>query len=404
MHHPEAMSLPLLALYAKLYFKLAEREIRYLEPAISFWLTAIYNDQILKSLYIKQLMGESLDNQAIREKLLQSLAKLVEGYARQGQLSKRLNALWKMESRIIQRLSKLSLNGCPLELFPCTPAFASQFSFADQALQFLEDRRNATADDTEGSIEANACFSEAGGSLMLLEVGDEDKAFSLIPQVPQGELEIYCRQRVLLGYGMKQAREGKKQLKKFFLEALPLLEKYPRYADKLIELVYREQDVKSYAGLAEVMELLSERIRTPTFREATAHAMGIKAVELINSNVNPLVAQKLLKKALDIYADSHLAQSTLADVRTRMGLDEMAKAFKQQNLSKVVKLVNRERDPQHISYFFDTMEGWFQSVMDWNDTQKLGALREFYESCCLVDRERPLTIEIGVELRRLEEK
>lgn len=404
LHHQEAMSLPLLALYAKLYFKLAEREIRYLEPAISFWLTAIYNDQILKSLYIKQLVGESLANQAIRESLLRSMAELVEGYARQGQLSKRLLALWKMESRIIQRLSKLSLDGCPLEQFPCTPAFASQFSIADQTLKFLEERRKVTGDDTEESIEANACFSEAGRSLMLLELGDEDKALSLIPKSPQDELETYCRQRVLLGYGMKHVREDNRKLKKFFLEALPLLEKYPRYADEIIELVYAEQDVKSYAGLAEVMELLSERIHTPRFREATAHAMGIKAVKLITSNVNPLMAQRLLKKALDIYPDSHLAQSTLSDVRTKMGLDEMAKAFKRHNLSKVVKLVNHDRDPQHIDYFFDTMEQWFQTVMPWNDTQKLGELREFYESCCLVDRERPLTIEIGVELRRLEEK
>lgn len=404
LRHQEAMSLPLLALYAKLYFKLAEREIRYLEPAISFWLTAIYNDQILGSLYIKQLMGEDLANRAIRESLLRSMAELVEGYARQGQLSKRLRALWKMESRIIQRLSKLSLDGCPLEQFPCTPAFASQFSIADQALKFLEERRKATGDDTEESIEAHACFSEAGRSLMLLELGDEDKAFSLIPVRPQDELEAYCRQRVLLGYGMKHVREGNRKLKKFFLEALPLLEKYPRYADEITELVYAEQDVKFYAGLAEVMELLSERIHTPTFREATAHVMGIKAVGLINSSVNPLVVQKLLKKALDIYPESHLAQSTLAEVRTRMGLDEMAKAFKRQNLSKVVKLVNRDRDPQHISYFFETMEGWLQTVMQWDDTQKLGALREFYERCCMVDRECPITITIGVELRRLEEK
>lgn len=404
LHHQEAMSLPMLALYAKLYLKLAEREIRYLEPAISFWLTAIYNEQILGSLYIKQLTGESLATQAIREKLLRSMSELVERYARQGQLSDRLRALWEMESRIIRRLSKLSLDGCPLEQFPCTPAFASQFSIGDKVLKFLEERRKATGDDTEESIEANACFSEAGRSLMLLELGDVDEAFSSIPVRPQDELATYCRQRVLLGYGIKQIRAGTKRLNKFFLEALPLLQKYPHYADEIIDLVYTEQEVKSFAALAEVMELLSERIHTPKLREATAHAMSIKAMKLLISNVNPLVVQKLLKKALDIYPDSHLAKNTLADVRTKMGLDEMAKAFKRQNLSRVVKLVNRDRDPQHINYFFDTMQGWFQTVMQWDDTQKLVELRDFYDICCLVDREHPLTIEIGVQLSRLEEK
>jgi tetratricopeptide (TPR) repeat protein len=402
--HQEAMSPPLLALYAKIYFKLAENEVRYLESAISCWLTAVYNDQILESLYIKQLMGEHLDSQAIREKLLQSLEALVERYARQGLLSERQRVVWKTEVRIIRRLSKLSLSGCPLELFPCTPAFASQFSLADEVLQFLEERRKTTADETEDSIEVSAYFSEAGQSLMLMEWGEKDKALALIPKNPQGELETYCGQRVLLGYGMKQAREGQKQLKKYFLEALPLLKRYPRYADEIIELVYAEEEVKSYVGLAEVMEFLSGHIHIPKFREATAHAMSIKALELLKSKVTPAVAQRLLSKALAIYPDSHLAQSSLVDVRSMMGLEELAKALKRQNLSKAVTVVNRNRDPRLIDYFFETIGIWYQTVTTWDTEQKLSTLREFHASCRSVDKERPLTIELGAELRRLESK
>jgi tetratricopeptide (TPR) repeat protein len=400
----QALSLPWLALYAKLYFHLAEREIRYLEPAISFWLTAVYNDQILESLHIKQLMGEGLDVGAIREKLLQSMEALVDEYARQGLLSDRLGALWKMEARIIRRVSTLSRSGCSLELFPCTPAFASQFSLAGQVLGFLEERRQASGDEREESIEVSAYFSEAGRSLMLMEQGEEDEALSSIPKDRGDELGTYCRRKVSLGYGMKKARAGEKQLKKYFLEALPLLEKYPRYADEITELVYAEEDVKSYIGLAAVMELLSAHIQTPSFREATAHAMGLKAIELLNSHVNPAVAEKLLNKALCIYPDSPLAQSTLADVRSRMGLDELTKAFKRQNLSKAAKVVNCDRDPRLIEYFFETMEAWFQTATEWDAGQKLSALQEFYESCSLVDRKHPLTMEIGAELRRLEGK
>lgn len=400
----EPMSSPLLALYAKLYFKLAQRDIRHLEPAISFWLSAVYNEQILESLDIKRLMGESLDIAAVREKLLQSMAKLVDGYARRGLLSHRLREHWKMETRIIRRVSALSRAGCPLALFPCTPAFARRFSLAGQVLQCLEQRRKASGDETEESIEASAYFSEAGWGLMLMALGEEDKALSSIPKDAGDELGTYCRRRVSLGYGMEKARAGDTQLKRYFLEALPLLERYPRYADELIELVYAEAEVESHIGLAEVMELLSEHIQTPRFREATAHAIGIKAVELLNSGVSPAVAEKLLNTALRIYPDSHLAQSTLASVRSRMALDELAKAFKRQNLSKAVNVVNRNRDPRLIDYFFETIEIWFQTAMKWDAAPKLSALREFYESCYLVDRQRPLTIEIGAELRRLEEK
>jgi tetratricopeptide (TPR) repeat protein len=399
-----AMSLDSLALHAKLYFKLAEREIRHLEPAISFWLTAVYNDQILESLHIKRLMGESLDNRAIRESLLQSMERLVERYAREGLLSERLRVFWETEARIIRRVSTRSLTAPPLDLFPCTPAFASQFSLASQVLQSLEERRQAATGEAEESIEARAYFSQAGRSLMLIEMGEEDEALSLIPKVPRDELEAYCRQRVLLGYGMKKAREGTQQLKMYFLEALPLLEQYPRYADAIIELVYAEEDVKSYVGLAEAMELLSEHLHRPRFREATAHAMSIKALELLHTKVNPVLAEKLLEKALRICPDSHLARSTLADVKRRMALDELAKAFKRQNLSKAVNVVNRDRDPRLVDYFFETMENWFESVRDWEPVEKLGALREFYASCRLVDKEQPLIIKLSAEIRRLEEK
>jgi hypothetical protein len=152
------------------------------------------------------------------------------------------------------------------------------------------------------------------------------------------------------------------------------------------------------------MELLSEHLQTPRFREAAAHAMGIKAFELLKSNVNPAVAEKLLNKALGIYPESHLAQNVLSNVRRNMAFDELAKAFRRQNLSKAVNVVNRDRDPRHIDYFFETMADWFQTVMTWDHGEKLGSLREFYASCHLVDREHPLTAQIGAELRRLEEK
>jgi hypothetical protein len=203
---------------------------------------------------------------------------------------------------------------------------------------------------------------------------------------------------------MQKARERGKPLKKFFLEALPLLQQYPRYADAVVELAYAEEDLESHVALAEAMELLSERLQTPSFREATAHAMAIKAVELFNSNLNPVAAEKLLKKALAIYPDSRLAQTTLADVRHSMALDELGKAFKRQNVWKAAKLVNRDRDPRHIDFFFETMERWFQSVSTWQPRNQLPALRDFYGSCRLVDSEHPLTVEIGAEIRRLEEK
>lgn len=400
--HPETMSLPLLELYAKLYFKLAERDIGYLEPLISFWLTAVHNDRLLGALHATQMMGEDANLGLIREKLVQCLADLIDRFEREGLMVDRLRALWETEARIIQQMRELSVPTGALEIFPCTPAFAARFSLCEQIFSVLEARRKASGDDTEQSLEASAFFSAAGPALMLSTLGEDNSALACVPRDTEDEVGAYCRQRVFLGLGMKKARQGEKQIKKLFVEALPLLKKHSRYVDEIIEFAYSGESVDSYVGLADVMEYLSVHLETSRFREATAHAMGIKAVELLNSGVNKNIVKKLLGNALEIYPQSELAQSTLAELRNRMEFDELSKAFQRQNLSKAVQIINRSRNPTQIQYFFETMEAWYESTRHWDHSERLTALWEFYQSCRLVDPDHPLTLELAGELEPLE--
>ncbi len=401
---PENPSLPWLDLYAKLYFKLAQRDIQHLEPAISFWLTAVYNDHLLDSLTVKQQMGENFAIQPIREKLLGYLEELLAKYAREGALTDRLRAFFEMEARIIREVSELPVSDCPLETFPCTPSFAAKFSLSNQVFEFLETGRRSAGGETEASFETSAYFSTAGPSLILLELGEEEKALALSPRDVQGELATYSRWRVLLGYGMAKLRKGEQRLKRYFSEVLPLLKRYPHYVEEIIELAYREEESGSYAGLAEVMEFLSERIENPKLHEATAHAMGIKASELLKNRASLEMVEKLMQKALTIFPNSQLAQTTLAEVRSTKEAQELSMAFKRQNIAKAVNIVTRSRDPEHIQYFFDTMERWLEQVRGWDEKLRLGELREFYSGCCRVDEMHPVTLEIGAELRALERK
>jgi tetratricopeptide (TPR) repeat protein len=401
---PENLSLPLLDLYAKLYFKLAQRDIQHLEPAISFWLTAIYNDHLLGSLALKQQMGEDFAIQPIREKLLWYLEELLAKYAREGSLTDRLRAFFEMEARIIREVSERPVSDCPLETFPCTPSFAAKFSLSNRVFEILETNRQLAGGEAEAFFEASAYFSTAGPSLILLELGEEDKALTLAPRDAQSELATYSRWRVLLGYGMAKLRKGEQRLKRYFSEALPLLKRYPHYVEEIIELAYREEKGRSYAGLAEVMEFLSEHIDTPKLHEATAHAMGVKALELLENRASLEIVEKLMQKALTIFPEAQLAQTTLAEVKSRKGLQELSLAFKRQSIAKAVKIVTHSRDPDQIEYFFDTMEQWLEQVRGWDEKLRLGELREFYDGCCRVDKMHPVTLEIGAELRALERK
>ena len=396
--HPERLPLPLLDLYAKIYFKLAEADVHYLEAAISYWLTAIYNDHLLETLTIKQQQGEALTIGAIREKLLQRLDDLVERHARAGAVSNRTRAFRDVELRVIRRLSTLPAGEFPGSLFPCTPTVAFEYALCQPMLAFLEKQRNEATAQSEELFETAAYFSAAGPSLMMIESGEEVKALASIPKQSNDDLLTYGRQRVYLACALKKAREGEKQLKKYFQEALPLIKRYRRHQEEIIKLAYQDA-LPSHIGLADAMERLGNTIDSIEFREATAYAMGMKALELLHQNIDPAPIEKGLKKALAIDPDSELAKNTLTEIALRKGFDALDKAFKKQKPVTAAEIVRRNGDPRLADTFFDTMERWYETVRDWEPQERLSSLREFYQSCCLVDRQHPLTIRIRTDLK-----
>ena len=70
---PQALSLPLLGLYARGHYQLAEHDFQRLEMAITLSLTAIYNDRLLQNLSIYEVEQGRLDLHAVRETLLQDM-------------------------------------------------------------------------------------------------------------------------------------------------------------------------------------------------------------------------------------------------------------------------------------------------------------------------------------------
>ena len=396
--HPENLSLPLLDLCAKVYFKLAEEDVHYLEPAISYWLTAIYNDRLLAALTIKQQQGEALAIGAIREKLLRRLDDLIERHARAGAVSNRTRAFRDVEIRVIRRLSMLPADEFAGSLFPCTPTIAFEYGLCQPILAFLEKQRNAATAQSEELFETAAYFSVAGPSLMMIESGEEGQALASIPKQSNDDLLNYCRQRVYLACALKKAEQGEKQLKKYFQEALPLIKRYRRHQEEIIKLAYQDA-LPSHIGLADAMERLSSAIDSAEFREATAYAMAMKARELLFQNINPAPIEKGLKKALSIDPDSEAVKNTLTDIALRKGFDALDKAFKKQKTVAAAEIVQRNGDPRLAETFFNTMERWYLTVQAWEHQERLNSLREFYQGCYLVDRQHPLTIRIAKDLK-----
>ena len=399
---PDPITLPLLGLYARVYYKLAEQDPQYLELAITCWLTAIYNDRLLQSLSIYEIENEGLDLHAVRDTLLRDLETLIHHYDSQAMLPASTRMYWQLEKRLIHELAMLPLEPSAFDIFPCTPAFADKFGLSEAISTWLSAQNTTPGETDETRFEVGAYYSQAGRSLMLIEQGEAEQALALLPKNPSDGISAYCRQRVLFRYGLNTARQGLKQTKKYFLEALPLFKQYPRYSDELAELALTDLEPKVYAGLADAMEALSKHLATPKFLEATAYAMSMQAIHLRTLGVSTAKAGKLLDRALAICPESQLAKTTWQEMHRATHFDQINKAFKRQNLPRAVNVIHQSGDPELVDYFFETIESYHEQVQEWDRPSRLGALREFYTSCAQVDPHHPLTLELGSELGRLE--
>jgi tetratricopeptide (TPR) repeat protein len=380
-----------LALHAKVGFKLAERDPSHLESAMALWLTAVYDDTLLSSLAVHRTATGSVDRQAIRTRLVERLGVLVKRYATQGRLSRQLEGIWRMEARIVQQLSALPVTETPPPFYPCTPGFAVRYGIAEDIFAFLDRQPGLSGDSTVDLQELRAYFSAAGQAMMRMEAGEEELALAAMPRGGEDDLARYCRERIALACGMAKAHRGERRIKRHLLDALPLLEAEPKRLEELVELAYADKPGEFFEGLADAMEALCARIDTPKFRKATAHVMGIKAVRMLNRGSSPTVVEKLLERALELFPDSELVGTTLDAIAERRLLDDVAKAFRRQNPLRAAQLVQLSNDPDSHQYFFETLELWYREIQTSGLDDKRGALTEIHESCRLVNPAHPLT-------------
>jgi len=390
-----------LALHAKVAFKLAERDLEHLESAIALWLTAVYDDTLLDALAVHGVVTEKIDRQSIRTRLVEQLGNLVKGYAKEGRLSRRLAGIWRMEERIIRQLSVLLVAGTPPSCYPCTPGFAMRHGLGEEIFRFLSSQRHPPSDAAELQ-ELRAYFSTAAEAMMWMEAGEDERALAALPRGIEDDLLRYCRTRIALACAMAKARRGEQQIKRHFLDALPLLQAEPKRLQEIIDLAYANEPATFFEGLADAMEALCGQIDNPQFREATAHVMGIKAVGMLNRGSSLAVAEKLLERALDIFPDAELAATTLDAIEERRLGDDIGKAFKRQNPLRAAKLVLGSDNPNNRSYFFEIIELWYQDILAAEQAVQRGAMSEIYEAAALVDATHPLTHRIKVALDQLE--
>nr|VFJ68377.1 MAG: hypothetical protein BECKFM1743C_GA0114222_104841 [Candidatus Kentron sp. FM]VFJ68845.1 MAG: hypothetical protein BECKFM1743A_GA0114220_104861 [Candidatus Kentron sp. FM]VFK16792.1 MAG: hypothetical protein BECKFM1743B_GA0114221_104442 [Candidatus Kentron sp. FM] len=411
---------------AKVYLSLSESDVDYLGPAITYWLTAIYNRHTLRSLHVHQAIPDVPDDEILRDGLLELLDKQLSAHARADRLSPSLKAHWQTERQQIARLAALPIEpeGAPASpdrtdpqgassggdsvdsyerYFPCTPAFAREFGISDAIVDLLQEKKDEIMDgatlDEQDWFELCAGYLPLGQYMEWIEPGNEEKIFKALPDKTPDRETNYLRQRIAFRCAINRVRAGGRHSRKYFQVAIPLLAANPHLRRELIDLVYGDTSEKVISSLSDAMEFLGGYMDDTDFLEAAAHCIGLEVENLMAQGVSANLVEKRLNVGLAIHPDCPQIQTALQSVRREQNFRRVDKAMKTGNLIKAARLIFDSKDEVMEGLFFDAAEnGYLHVTLNTEEDRVIPRLRELYEACSIVDEKHWLVERLEEEL------
>jgi len=415
------ITLAQLELYSKLYFNLAceTEDLSFLEQAINFWLSAIYNEKLLYSLATVQNAGESLNIFSLQEKLLTKLETLIKTITVKKTLATEINILWTTQRDSVLLLSKLQnksktfKKNLKIEFYPCTPVFAKRFvqnydiyELLLSNRRYLMGKHNKFSEDQY--YECCCYFSPLADYMFSIIHHTEPQALKALSRIPRSkfdnkELFDYCQQKIAFEYAFRilsQKSNSKESVRidKYFLQALPLIKKYPEYIEQLVEFALSKSNpLDRYTNIANIMENLSKHIKQKSFSQASAYAIAMKAMHMNHSRTSPKLIEKLLFKALELDPHSYFIQEGIKENQQQMYYEQFSHAIEKANISQAANIIIESGLDDLKENFFGGIEMMVMSVTmaAENKTEELMIINDIYIQCCRVDKNHPVTIELG---------
>ncbi|MEW5801345.1 MAG: tetratricopeptide repeat protein [bacterium] len=429
---------------AKVYYRLAETNAEYLPEAITFWLTVIHNPKYLApfnlrdqkdlptaegqdqlTLNLQQKLDQLIQHYKTRQKETGqkksgqgeiSLGKTRQGETRQretrqeeeGRL-KEILAHWEIEQMAVTFLREITQAQDPkpaqLRHALCTPAFAERFGHSSSILAILREVRPRWENDERFWI-VGASFSAARMSLLLLQKDRVEEAMAALPAQKEDEFVNYCRQRIFFRLGMERLQKGETNLKKYFTQAVPLIQRFKEYEKEIIRLAQGIGDnQEKLISMDEVLQVLIRHITSSELLEITSYIMSYKANVLYSAGLIKVQdVERILKKALELHPGNEFARSGLQEMHSRQALEELTRALDKGNVKKAATItINAESDEAEEA-FFDfidvVLEELDSPLLD--REKKILFLRDLYHQCERVDPSHPVLEDIAEELKDLE--
>jgi len=430
---------------AKVYYHLAETNApEYLPDAITFWLTVIHNPKYMIPPELRE--HEDLPVAATQDQLTsdlqQKLEQLVQHYrtsveglsssspfqgheesgktdqgkADQGEEErlKEILAHWEMERKSIdflveiahQEIAQQGSNQGLADLL-CTPAFAERFRLSSPILEKLQEVQSLWENDERFWI-VGALFSAARRSLLLLNQGKLDEAMAALPAKKNDLFVDYCRQRIFFRLGMERLQKGETNLKKYFSQAIPLIQRFKEYEKEIIRLTQGiGNDLQKQISMDEVLQILIRHIKSRELLEITSYIMSYKAHSMYSEGmIKAQDVERICKKALELHPDNEFANDGLREVESSYVMEELNSALHKANVKKAATITINAKNDKVEEAFFEFVDFALDelSTTPLDRGKKILLLRDLYLNSRRVDPTHPVLDDITQEIESLEEE
>ena len=393
----------ILALNAKTYFHLSRESSDFLESMMTYWLTAIYSNEIAE--------GFS-DNEDKRKKAQYQLIRCAEEQInrhRDSRSARHAASYLTIEKKLLKDISAVSLKHNQGFHQTCTPHYASIFGLSDTILDLIKHNKNKFK-DPEHYLETGGYYSKAGESLYALKTGDTKKALSLIKPIEssskKNEFTDYVVRLVQFEFGRTALKNNEKEYLQYFTLTPKLFESVPAIEKRFINKILQRYNEKQLIAYDKLLTLLHKKRPSDLICEAYSCMMIQLAISKYNQRK---IKNKQLKvvaaKALKIYPNNAFARHILNKTTIFLESEMIHNAMDKNKFMKAARLARQSAYPEVCDNFFEFMEDLIEhlNLSDLEPAEQKMFLHDLYRACMDVDPYHLVIDLINEELKLLED-
>ena len=289
----------------------------------------------------------------------------------------------------------------------CTPVFAEHFGLSFSILERLQGVQPLWEND-ERFWTVGALFSSARRSFLLLNQDKLDEAMTALPAKKEDLFADYCRQRIFFRLGMERLEKGETNLKKYFIQAIPLIQRFKEYEKEIIQLAQGiGNNLQKLISVDEVLQILIRQIKSKELLEITSYIMSYKAHAMYSERlIKALDVERICKKALELYPGNEFAINGLQEIQSKYVMEELDSALNKGNVKKAASITINANNDEIEETFFKFVDSVLDELDDahLDREKKILFLQDLYHNCKRVDPSHPVLEDITDEIKILKEE